>query len=182
VSEIELRATSGVDGKSYQIPPHEPGVIEYEFPASEWPEKQVALTVRATGPKKKTSDWSNSVQLAIGPALSIPSDITATAVPEGVLLKWKSGGKRFRILRAGAPGNPVPIGDSDRAEFTDANTAFGMEYRYFVQTISSDTYLGLPSPAVSITPLDKFAPAVPMGLAAVPSPNSIELSWERNGD
>ena len=34
--------------------------------------------------------------------------------------------------------------------------------------------------AAEITPVDTFAPAVPEGLSAVPTPQSIELTWTRN--
>ena len=36
------------------------------------------------------------------------------------------------------------------------------------------------SEAAEITPEDKFAPAVPEGLSAVPAPQSIEIAWTRN--
>ena len=180
--EIELQAQSGAGKKSYQIPPQAPGAVRFEFKASEWPNKQIALAVRATGPKKKAADWSSTITLTLGPALAIPTNLTAESASEGLRLKWKGPGPHYRILRAGSTGDAAPVGDSTKEEFVDANTAFGTEYRYFVQTIASDTYQGLPSAAVTIIPLDRFAPAVPMGLGAVAGPASIELSWERNSE
>ncbi len=38
------------------------------------------------------------------------------------------------------------------------------------------------SPTVEIVPVDKFPPAVPTGLTAAASPDSVELAWERNTD
>jgi fibronectin type 3 domain-containing protein len=35
---------------------------------------------------------------------------------------------------------------------------------------------------VTFTPKDKFPPAVPIGLTAVPGTRTIELVWERNGE
>ena len=180
--EIELQTQSGTEKKSYQIPPQAPGTVRFEFAASQWPDKQIALAVRATGPKKKVADWSNTITLTLGPALAIPANIMAEGAPEGVRLGWKGPGPRYRILRAGATGDATPVGDSTKEEFVDTNISFGTEYRYFVQTIASDTYQGVPSAAVNITPQDRFAPAVPIGLGAVAGPASIELSWERNSE
>ena len=38
------------------------------------------------------------------------------------------------------------------------------------------------SASVSLTPVDKFPPAVPAGLRASTAPNSIELNWEPNAE
>jgi fibronectin type 3 domain-containing protein len=49
-----------------------------------------------------------------------------------------------------------------------------------VQAIAADNQWSLLAESVEITPVDTFPPAVPEGLSAVPTPQSIELAWTRN--
>ena len=45
---------------------------------------------------------------------------------------------------------------------------------------ATDNQWSVLSEPVEITPVDSFAPGVPEGLSAVPTPQSIELAWTRN--
>jgi hypothetical protein len=58
---------------------------------------------------------------------------------------------------------------------------FGVEQCYTVRAQRGGV-LSEPSSRVCLTPSDTFPPAVPTGLAAVPSDGAINLIWEPNGE
>jgi hypothetical protein len=96
-----------------------PGPIHDEIPASEWIGKDVVLTVRATGPKGKSSEWSNAVPLSVGVPLDVPANLVAQNVPEGVRLRWQGAGPRYRIFRALTDQAPDRLAESDQPEYVD---------------------------------------------------------------
>ena len=63
---------------------------------------------------------------------------------------------------------------------TDA-VEFGLERCYTVRA-QRGSVLSESSPRVCITPTDRFPPAPPVGLAAVPSEGAINLIWEPNAE
>jgi len=173
------RATSTA-GQNYSIPAKTPGAVGYQFAARDWIGKQITLTVRATGPKGKTSEWSNPVALDVRPPLATPANLQATTVPQGVRLTWEGGGAHFRIFRGAGEVVPSPFAESDKPEYIDTMADFGAPYKYFVQAIDGNTHQSRVSETVGITPMDTFPPAVPAGVTAVAGVNAIELVWERN--
>lgn len=176
VRSIEIR----IEGKVDALPVSKPGPFIGRIPAREWIGKTVSLSVRATGPKGKPSDWSNVWSLAVIQPLSPPSKPTPVNVEQGVQLAWTGTGPRYRIFRAEADGQPQQLADSDGPRFVDETTSYGTRYRYLVQAIAGDNQWSVVSEAAEITPADTFAPAVPEGLYAVPTPQTIELAWTRN--
>ena len=73
-------------------------------------------------------------------------------------------------------GSPIPMA-----------TVLGRNYHLrntlpilLVQAIAGENQWSVFSEAAEITPVDTFPPAVPEGLSAVPTPQSIELAWTRN--
>jgi fibronectin type 3 domain-containing protein len=97
-----------------------------------------------------------------------------------VELTWTGAGPRYRIFRAEADGQPQHLTDTDAPVYLDESTNYGIRYRYQVQAIADDNQWSLVSEPAEITPLDIFPPAVPEGLSAVPTPQTIELAWTRN--
>lgn len=180
VESIELRATAGASEHSYQVPAAETGAVRYEFPAKDWVGREVTLNVRATGPKGKTSDWSNSVLLNVGPPLPAPTNLRAVAVPEGVRLTWNGAPGHYWIFRGLNDAAPAKNAESDTAEYLDTTVDYGAPYKYFVQAVGGALRQSEISEVVGITPVDTFPPAVPSGLSAVSGVNAIELAWERN--
>jgi hypothetical protein len=181
VRSVELRVSSGAASQTVNLKAAGPGPIRDEIGAGEWIGKDVLLTVRATGPKGKTSEWSNAVPLPVGAPLGVPANLVAENVAEGVRLRWQGSGPRYRIFRAFPGPAPERLAESDQPEYVDKTTNYGSTYRYFVQAITAD---GLRQSEISevaaITPRDDFPPAVPTGLSAVPGAGSIELAWQRN--
>jgi len=181
VRSVELR----IGESMIDLPVGKTGtVITAQVPVQMWLGKTVVMAVRATGPKGKASAWSNPASLAVIQPLATPSSLNAQNVKRGVELTWTGvalpGAPRYRIFRAEADGQPQPLADSDGPHYLDETTIYGTRYRYLVQAIASDKQWSVVSAPAEITPEDKFPPAVPEGLSAVPTPQTIELAWTRN--
>jgi fibronectin type 3 domain-containing protein len=157
-----------------------PGPVTGQVRARDWIGKTLLLAVRATGPKGKASAWSNPSALAVIEPLPTPAAPKAQSVAQGVELSWSGTGPRYRIFRAEAEGQPQQLADSDSPRYLDESTTYGTRYRYMVQSIAGENQWSVVSAATEITPTDTFPPAVPEGLSAVPTPQSIELAWTRN--
>jgi hypothetical protein len=181
VRSVELRVSAGAAFQNVNLKAAGPGPIHDAIPASDWIGKDVLLTVRATGPKGKTSEWSNAVPLSVGVPLATPANLVAENVAEGVRIHWQGGGPRYRIFRALNDQTPDQLAESDQPVYVDKTTSYGSMYKYFVQAITADDLRQSEiSEMVAITPRDDFPPAVPAGLSAVAGVSAIELAWERN--
>jgi len=181
VRSVELRIhENGAADKIVPLPVTSPGPATSDVPVRDWIGKSIVLAVRATGPKGKASMWSNPVALTVIPPLPAPSTPKPQNVAQGVELTWTGAGPRYRIFRAEADGQPQPLADSDQPRYLDESTSYDTRYRYLVQTIAGENQWSVVSDAAEITPADVFPPAVPEGLSAVATPQSIELTWTRN--
>lgn len=152
-------------------------------PARKWYGKTVDIAVNIRGPSGNTAGWSNFVILPVIPALAMPEDLQATDAPNGVHLEWRAKAPEFRIFRK-LVGEPdwKQIGTSTMPSYTDT-IEYGKTYQYRVQAVQKvdDTYAESEiSDVHTIKPEDRFPPAVPAGLSAIPGSRSIELVWERN--
>lgn len=182
VKAVELRVAAADSPQMLRVASKGPGPVDHEFPAKDWVGKQVTLMVRATGPKGKTSEWSNPVVLAIGVPLAAPADVKAVSDPKGVRLTWSGspGSAQYRIFRGAGEAMPQRLAESDKAEYLDTAVDFGSPYRYFVQALAGELRQSEISAIIGVTPMDEFPPAVPMGLTGVAGVNSIELAWQPN--
>ena len=179
VRAVELRIQVP-DEKIIPLSVTAPGPFTSEIPVGNWIGKSIVLSVRATGPRGKASSWSNQALLTVIPPLSPPSAPRLRNVERGVELTWTGTGPRYRIFRAEAEGQPQPLADSDAPRYLDESTSYGTRYRYLVQAIAAENQWSVVSDTAEITPLDLFPPAMPEGVSAVPTPQSIELAWTRN--
>lgn len=169
-------------------PPAQPkGIAHYEIPSAPWTGKDVVLAVRTIGGNGKASDWSNFLTVHAVPPLDQPKNVSGESTPDGLRLTWSARGNHFRVLRkaAGEQQYTVVAPDLHQPEFLDTSAAVGTEYSYLVQTYEplednheaqSDLSAGFK--ITRQAPL----PGKPAGLLAVPTPNSIELSWDGNTD
>jgi hypothetical protein len=155
-----------------------------EVPAARWYGMSVDIAVNVHGPTGNSVGWSFPVTLDIVPALPKPEVLTATDAPDAVSLAWHAGAPEFRVFRKLAEDTSwAQIATSRKPSYTDNTIEYGKSYEYMVQAIDkagtgyaeSET-----SDPKSFKPTDKFAPAVPEGLSAVPGSRSIELVWERS--
>ncbi|NOT26046.1 MAG: hypothetical protein HOP16_08075 [Acidobacteria bacterium] len=124
----------------------------------------------------------------VEPSSSPASSDAEPAEPEGpttyqvyrdVLRPTSVGQAPSAPWRANPPAaiNEMPLA---RTTARDA-IEFGVEQCYTVRAQRSGV-LSEPSSRVCVTPTDVFPPAVPTGLAAVPSDGAINLIWEPNSD
>jgi len=185
VKGVEVRVAVGSASQIVPLPAKPLGPVDYDFPAGAWIGKNVVVTVRATGPKGKASEWSNPVSLTIGTPLATPENLQAVSDPQGVRLTWMANGMgaangHYRIFRGAGEMMPQRLAESDKPEYVDTTVDFGSPYRYFVQALMGELQQSEVSATVSVTPADTFPPAIPVGLMAVAGVNSIELVWQRN--
>ena len=125
VKSVELRVSAGTASQSVNLKAAEPGPIHDAIRASEWIGKDVVLTVRAPGPKGKASEWSNAVPLSVGVPLSVPANLVAENVADGVRIRWQGTGPRYRIFRTLADQAPDRLAESDQPEYVDKTTNYG---------------------------------------------------------
>lgn len=182
--EFDLRIGPSLDS-ARRLPnvPNGKPIVRIETPAAEWYGKDVVIGVKALNSRGRDAGWSNLVTLAVIPAPATPGALRVENVAAGVRLTWSGQGGAFRVFRRDASGSPALLATADKPVFTDTTSEYGKSYRYFVQAIAKagDAQAeSEPSEEVTITPEDKFAPAVPTGLSAVISTKSIELVWDRN--
>jgi hypothetical protein len=156
----------------------------YEIPVNGWTGRDIVIAVRAAGSNGRSAGWSNLVTVAVVPPPAKPEGLRAEAISEGVRLTWQGGGPLYRVWRRG-PGEQAfaSAGDVDRPEWMDRNTEYGKPYAYMAQTVVK-TATGEAESQLSgeaqVTPADRFPPATPAGVAAIPANGSIDLMWERN--
>jgi hypothetical protein len=147
-----------------------------------WIGKDVVIRARATGPKGKTSEWSNVKNLPVQPPLAPPADLKVENTPAGFTVTWKSPAEKFRIFRATGDGPPVPHGEPAEPSLEDPDVEFGSSYKYYVQAVAGDYQQSEMSVSQPLLRADNFTPTVPTGLIAEQSANGIQLSWDRNTD
>ena len=159
--------------------------VDSSIPVDGWAGKEVAIAVRTAIRGNRYSQWSNIVRLEIVEPLPRP-EVRAESDPQGVKLTWTEprAGLRYHITRrSSGNGQPVDLGVTDTPQFVDAGAQYGTEYAYTVTAISAGDHRnaeGEPSASIAITPKDTFPPTVPTGVAALATPNSVEVSWERS--
>jgi hypothetical protein len=164
-----------------------PGPIKITTSAKSWAGREVLLAVRVSSAKGRFSDWAGPVVLSVVAPVDKPADVRAEAEPNGVKLSWRSAPREalsFRVYRRAEAEKEARLVSTPAASgWIDTATAFGQRYAYSIQAVvktgASEAESDM-SPAVEIVPVDKFPPAVPAGLTAAASPDSIELTWDRN--
>lgn len=182
---IDLRVTPGGDPAAAKLFHPVPGSqtrIEHAISAAEWVGKDVVIEVRIPSPKGRDSGWSNPVALTVVPPLAQPPAPEVQAVSEGVRVTWPGSAPRYRVFRRVGETRAL-LAETDRSEYLDTTAEYGKTYHYSVQGAQTGGNIRAESeisPEASITPEDRFPPAVPKGMAAVPSTGSIELTWDRN--
>ncbi len=189
IGAIDLRAGPGgnpfetnrwaADAKRIPVSADSPGAVEARIPAAQFAGREIVIGVRVVNPKGRASEWSNLVVIGVTPPLARPAALKAEATASGVKLSWQGSAPAYRVYRSIGSEKPALIGNSDRPEYLDSTAEYGKTYSYIVQGVNGATESEVSAPC-QITPVDKFAPAVPTGVTAVAGIGSIELVWERN--
>ncbi len=159
-------------------------VAHVEVPASKYYNKTVDIAVNVQGPGGRTMGWSMFVILPVVPALPTPENLTPSDTPDAIHLEWRAMAPEFRIFRKlPADVNWMQIATSTTPSYTDGMIDYGKTYQYMLQSVRKidSTYAESElSDVKTFTPTDKFPPAVPAGVSAVPGTRSIELVWNRS--
>jgi fibronectin type 3 domain-containing protein len=164
-----------------------PPIATVELDAAPFYNKTIVLAARALSPKGSDAGWSNTVIFPVVPALPKPAGVEWTNAPDAVHLTWHAAAPQFRILRRQSGQTDYGIvGTSDKPEYLDTGITYGNTYDYLIQSIekvTDDQYAESDlTEKAGVKPEDRFAPAVPGGLTAVPGAKSIELVWNRDTD
>jgi hypothetical protein len=153
-------------------------------PAAKFYNKTVYIGVSVHGPGGRSVGWSPIFILPVVAALPTPEALEPANAPDAVHLAWHASAPEFRIFRRlPEDTNWVQIGTSSQPAYTDNMIEYGKVYQYQVQSIekTDDKYAESEMSELKVfKPTDKFAPAVPAGVSAVPGTRSIDLVWERN--
>jgi hypothetical protein len=83
---------------------------------------------------------------------------------------------------AGTPPPLSPVGGASVGDtrYVDRNLENERTYDYAVRAVRIDgatRAIGVPTPRASVTPVDMAAPSPPTDLVAIPSGNTVRLSW-----
>jgi hypothetical protein len=162
--------------------------------------RPMTYTVELLNQKGNTAGPSNPALTAAGAAPRQVEGLSATAVPEGVLLRWTpapepgSGTTIIRIHRTlvqtlGAPkpsqaeGVPAPpeqtleVTGPDKGQAIDRDAALDHTYRYSAERVEPLTLegksfevLSAPGETITVNARDVFPPAAPRDLQAVADP------------
>jgi len=164
-----------------------PGPVVSECPASEWKGQEVFIRVRIVSDKKKDGGWSDFAILRVIAPLAKVEGFKADPVAQGVRLSWtgpkEPAGVTFLVRRLAANGAWEDLAKATGYDWVDTETRYGEKYEYTVQSALDAGGTRAESAAsdpVSIVPVDRFPPALPSGLTAMPGPSSLELSWDAN--
>jgi len=160
--------------------------ITMSLPLEGWVGQRVAVAVRTSVRRGNDhfSAWSNRVELDVVRPVPAPSNAKATESVDGVVLDWSAveSAERYRVLRQSpADKNPLELGSSETPHYVDTASQFDVPYSYQIVALNKGAE-SLPSEALKITPIDKFPPSVPSGVAALAGPESIEVSWQRSSE
>jgi hypothetical protein len=193
--DIELRvgppAPGGFDMDTWlrtsdRVPkvPLDKPLTRVDVPVAKYYGKDVDIAVNVHGPGGRTVGWSQFVIVEAIPELPTPQALELKDAPDAVHLEWHAGAPEFRIFRKlVADVNWMLIGSSMKPSYDDTTIEYGNTYQYFVQSVQKTRYAYAESELSdvrTIRPADKFPPATPAGVTAVPGTRSIELVWNRN--
>ena len=188
---IGLAAEGGFDPDVWQrtsdrVPnvPQDQAVARVAIPVANYTGKTVVVGVNVHGPQGRSAGWSNFVVVPVVSPLPKPQGLEATDAADAIALDWHAAAGEFRIYRKTlGDASFVLLGSVTRPPYADAAIEYGKSYQYYVETTEKTgetVALSEPSEEVTFKPVDKFAPAVPAEVAAVPGARRIELVWARN--
>jgi len=147
--------------------------------------------VRTTAEGGETSAWSNLARLVPLPAPPPPTNLAVEPRAGGIALSWRDeapGVAGFAVYRRPAAsrtyGEPLATPPATAREHLDTTARYGERYIYTV------TALGATEPRVEsgfgeeseIGYEDRFAPAPPQDLVALPQQGAVSLVWQASPD
>jgi fibronectin type 3 domain-containing protein len=189
--DVELRVTGEKSTQIYPVPPPassdkedpQPKPVAFSIDSAAWTGQHIAVSVRTS--VKKTdhfSGWSDEALLKVVAPLEKPV-VQAAPSADGVVLTWVAAdGAQYQIERQGPNDKqPVNLATVNEGRYVDVSSQFDTPYTYTVRA-KDGAAESLPSEPVTISAVDKYAPAVPSGVTIVAGPTSVDLSWQRNAE
>jgi hypothetical protein len=147
----------------------------------------LVMAVRTVATGGETSAFSNLVRLVLRTPPAPPSALAATALPDGIELRWTGPAEppvASRIYRRFATergySRPAAEVEGSATSWVDRSVRYGERYIYTVTTVGSKQPLieGPIASEVEVAYDDRFAPAAPTRLLALPEPGRTRLVWE----
>lgn len=166
-------------------------VVRLPLPAATTPPTLHVFGVRTKATGGETSAWSNLARLVPRPPPAPPTDLAVTAQARGVELAWSAPegtGAGFAVYRRPAEsrayGDPLATLPAEARSHLDRSARFGERYIYSVTALAS-TQPRVESAFAAereIDYADRFAPAPPEDVVALPGSGGVELLWKASPD
>ena len=163
------------------------GLATFIIPTQAWTGKKATIGVRSIGTNGKQSDWSNFENLPVVNPPETPSKLAVDDVAAGERVTWTGTGDQFRVLRRVGDEKDYTVAATVKGhDWTDTGIDYSKPYSYSVQALVDAGNQKMAESDISAVdthiPKDRFAPAVPSGLRADRTANSVSLVWEADTD
>jgi hypothetical protein len=143
--------------------------------------------VRVRNDQGRRSQPSITLETVLISPPNAPVNLDAEVQESQIILSWEAP---MANLDGSKPPNIVgylvnSVHFVSGTEFIDREAVFGKEVTYSVQSVGNlkqPTVLSRPSQQIRIVPEDRFPPAVPRNLTAVPIDSKVQLLWDAVSD
>ena len=166
-------------------------VVRLPLPAATTPPTLHVFGIRTKATGGETSAWSNLARLVPKPPPAPPTDLVVTPQARGVELTWTAPagtGAGFLVYRRPAEsrayGDPLATLPAEARSHLDTTARFGERYIYSVTALASAQPRVESAFAVEreVDYADRFAPAPPADVVALPGTGGVELLWKTSPD
>jgi hypothetical protein len=165
--------------------PGEPATVPAVQKPATFPYPRRLYVARGVTRSGRPGGVSTRTSMPVVPLPPPPEKVTATFSETAITVQWEpaAGVAAYNIYRAGdllQPINPAPL---TAPAFEQAGAEPGKEQCYRIRGVTIVDPVSVEGEASApqcVTPLDRFPPAAPRGLAAVPTAGQISLIWDAN--
>jgi hypothetical protein len=166
-------------------------VVRLPLPAPATPPAMHAFAVKTTAQGGETSGWSNVVRLLPRVPPAPPADLAVTARAGGIELAWSpaaDGGAGYVVYRRPAEsrayGEPLVTLPAEARGHLDTTAVYGTRYIYTVTSLAAQEPRAESGFAGEreVDYQDRFAPAPPQDVVALPREGGMELVWKPSVD
>lgn len=144
------------------------------------------LAIKTIGTDNAPSAFSNLVTTVAAAPPAPPEGLATTPRADGIQVSWNAttpAPQAYRVYRrlaqARGYGDPVYQAAATEVRYLDQAVRFGERYVYTVAAVASETPLVLSalSAESEVNYEDRFPPAPPAGLVALPEGTEVRLRW-----
>lgn len=177
--------TDPVTGLPYLPTQPKPGLAGLDFTAATHPSR--IYVIRGVSRNGRPGQPSTRVLVPLGGVPDSPGGVAVKNLEKAIAIEWTPepatvGPKlpAYNVYRADAPGQPLNRTPLETAAYELAGAPLGEEICFRVRRVDltgAVTLESAPSDPACVTPQDTFAPAAPKGLAAVATPEAVQLIW-----